>query len=634
MDPQRRRRSLRLWVPLAPLSLALLAPGAWAAAFQPGVEPDPPTGDIAAPAAPQPVEPLRGSGIQWRLAPWRWGGTLGLDYRALRAEDQSVSQQQLLIGNVDFVSHIWQPWFVQVRLGMGFVASHASGDAQAAGSSTSTSWTGRTAVSVFPASRFPFEFRADVSDSRSGGLSLGSDYRTTRLSLSQGYRPAVGSDNYQLQIDHSVLDSGTTLDTLTTLAGTAVLQYDDHAVDLGINHSDNHRSDSGERTRLTSANARHSYWGEDDFRVESLASWNDVRIGGDTAEIGSDVLQLSTFASWRPDAPAWLPGVGGPQFAGTLRWLESRTVGDQGSPRVQAINGSFGINHQFAPEWRAALSLNMSQVQTGTDGNRDGLGAQAVLTWAPASQLLAGWRYTPSVSANTGFTQTTGQADRQLVGLQASHGVSRDYKANETNVFSLALTQSAGALEESGLKTATALAHGASLSWQRSGEGGGQIFGGISFSDSRTEAQASGHFQLVNLQLSQRNPLSRYASWSTYVTFQASHNRSNEVDVFTGQRVDIDPGWQRFYSASISYDQQRVFGVPRLRGSVIFGANSQPLDRRALGDIEAPREQVNESLEARLDYAVGRLETRLSARVAKVEGRTVAGVQARAQRRF
>ena len=48
------------------------------------------------------------------------------------------------------------------------------------------------------------------------------------------------------------------------------------------------------------------------------------------------------------------------------------------------------------------------------------LGAQAVLTWAPASQQLAGWRYTPSVSGNTGFTQTTGQADRQLVGLQAA----------------------------------------------------------------------------------------------------------------------------------------------------------------------------------------------------------------------
>jgi len=622
---------------LAPLTLALLSSGVFGAAFQPGVEPDPPTGDVAVAAAATPVaaEPLRGNGIVWRVAPWRWGGTLALDYRALRMEDGQSNQQLLLMSNVDFISYVWQPWFIQLRGGLGLVASRASANAQSGiDGNTSSSWTGRAGISVFPASRFPFELRADVSDSRSGGLTLAGDYRTQRVSLTQSYRPLLGSDSYQLQIDHSVLDSGIATDKLTTLGATAVLDFDEHAVDLGLNHSDNHRSDTQERTRLSSLNARHSYLAEADLRLETIASWNDVRVGGLAPEVGSEVLQLSTFASWSPQSPGWLPGIGGPQFVGTLRWIESKTIGEQGNPGVQAFNGSLGVNHQLAAAWRLTLSGTLSHVQTPNLIARKGLGTQAVLSWSPMSTQLLGWRYSPSASTNVGFNRSTGQEDRQVAGVQLSHGVSRDYKLNEANLLALTLTQSAGVLEESGADSARALAHGASLSWQRTAESGGQVFGGLSLSDSHTESETSGHFQLVNLQLSSRNPLSRFASWSAYVTFQASRNRSSEVDVFSGQRLETDPGWQRFYSASVSYDQQRVFGIPRLRGSVLFSANSQPLDRRALGDIEAPRERITESIEGRLDYAVGRLETRFSARAARVEGRVVSGIQARAQRRF
>ena len=74
--------------------------------------------------------------------------------------------------------------------------------------------------------------------------------------------------------------------------------------------------------------------------------------------------------------------------------------------------------------------------------------------------------------------------------------------------------------------------------------------------------------------------------------------------------------------------------MPRLRHTVLLGVNSQQLERRALGDIDAPRERISQSLESRLDFAIGRLETRLSARVADVDGHRVAALQARAQRRF
>ena len=62
--------------------------------------------------------------------------------------------------------------------------------------------------------------------------------------------------------------------------------------------------------------------------------------------------------------------------------------------------------------------------------------------------------------------------------------------------------------------------------------------------------------------------------------------------------------------------------------------HGQQIERRSAGDIDAPRERITESLEGRLDYAIGRLDTRLCARVARIDERTVAAVYARVQRRF
>ena len=121
---------------------------------------------------------------------------------------------------------------------------------------------------------------------------------------------------------------------------------------------------------------------------------------------------------------------------------------------------------------------------------------------------------------------------------------------------------------------------------------------------------------------------------SANLTAQATRNEASEVDVFTGQLRERGNGWQRYTQGTLSYENQRAFGVPRLRHSVLLGVSSQPLESRDLGDTDEPRERISEPLETRLDYAIGRLDTRLSARAARVDGRWMVALQARAQRRF
>jgi hypothetical protein len=640
--PVAGRRSGWLLAPLslAPLSLALLGAGlgldARAAVFQPGQEADPATGDVLVAAAPAPEEPLRGSGIRWALAPWRVGGTLALDARVLRMEDRSRIQQGLFMADVDMASHVWQPWFIQVRLGLGMVAARTQGSAQGTGSQ-GLAFNGRAALMVFPASRFPFELRADLSDSRSGEVNLGSEYRSQRLSMSQGYRPAVGGDHYRLQWDHSQLRSGSISDTLDTFAATGVQQRGVHALEAGLSLARNRRSDSVDGSQLSSLVARHSYQPASAMQVETMASWNEVRLGGGGADdTGSDVRQISSFATWRLRPGSGLMGTGAPLIAATARWVQALALGGQGSNRVQALNATLGASQDLSNAWRVSASAHTSQIQVRAAGSGSrSLGAQAVLGWTPASSPWGGWRYAPAVSANAGFTRDSGGRSRELSGLQGSHGVSREVAVAESQQLSFTFNQSAALLHEAGAAAmARSLAHSASLAWQGLGSDGSQSYGGLSISDARSQGVARGRFQLVNLQLSHRAQFSRHASANVNVTAQASHNQANELDAFTGERRDSSTGWQRFYGATVSYQHLRALGVPRLRLSVLLGANSQALERRALGDIDAPRERISESLESRLEYAFGRLDTRLSARVARVDGRVVAGVQARAQRRF
>ena len=219
--------------------------------------------------------------------------------------------------------------------------------------------------------------------------------------------------------------------------------------------------------------------------------------------------------------------------------------------------------------------------------------------------------------------------------MQLNHGFTRELALSPQSLLSLGLTQGVAVLDEAGVpERLRAVSHGASLGWRHQADDGGQGLASLSWNESRTLGQRAGRFELVNLQLSQRLPLTRYASWSASLTAQASRNRASDVDAFSGERRELSQGWQSYYSGSASYEHLRAFGVPRLRLSLLLGVQSQPLALRAAGDIEAEADRVTHSLEARLDWTVGRLDARLLARAARVEGRDVVAIQARAQRRF
>lgn len=622
--------------------MAIVMPAAQAASYLPGVEADPPTGDAPA-ATATPAEPLRGNGIQWTFGPWRTSGSLALDGRWLRFEDGSTSRQGAVLTDIETASYLWQPWFVQVRFGAGLVASRDSGrDAGQGLGSSGNSLTGHAQLLVFPASRFPFSLRAEATDSRSDSDTLGTDYRTRRLTVAQSYQPLSGNDNYRVQVDVSHLLTDAQRDTLVTVDADAMQLRGAHRFELGLNLADNRIDDDRNRTRLASLTVRHGFHPSQLLSVDSLGSWHQLRTrfrdDAQSSDFGSEVRQLSTLLTWRPrDGDLPLPVSPSTLVVGSARWVESRGIGLISGPPLASVNATLGVSTELSPDWRVAASVAANHLDNGAGEAAASVGVNAAANWVPRTQQWGEWRYAPSLALNAGVTRGDEASQREFAAVQVGHSASRDFVRDGDDMVSLSGSQSVSWLTDAGVavrSNSTTLTHSLGVVWQSLSDASQQRFASASASDSRTQAQERGSFQLVNLQWSQRTQLSRQSSWSGSLTWQASRSRLTQVDLFTGETFDSDGRWQHFASGTLNYEQQRAFGVPRLRFTLLGSVSSQQLQRRSAGDVDAPLEFVSRSVEARLDYAVGRFEARLSARAARVDERSVAAVIARLTRRF
>ncbi len=617
-----------------------------AAATMPGRrEPDPPTGPLAAGPAglglddrsgPGSMPPERNGngngGFRWRFAPIQWSGNASLDGRWSRDGDGLQSRQGLLSTNLDGATYLWQPWFAQLNGGVGaLVARGSSNDlASASRGDNVVAYTGRLGVAVFPASRFPFELRGDVSDSRSGGDYLGTDYRSKRLTASQSYRPAQGSDSYNLTYDYSALSSSRLPDdTVSTLRGLMVSVAGDQSYEISGSHSINTRGGSQDETRITSLTGRHGYRGGTAFTLDNLATYNDFRVRSEGAALdyATRIKQFSSFASFRPQKGDLLYSADHPLYLiGSVRLVESDTENGGAATQARATNVTLGANSDLSRQWRLGTGVTASTIEQSNAETVTLTSEALTLNYAADSIALGAWRYAPQASFGGTFTQGGLEGDRSVLGLQFGHGLSRSYLPNDDNAISVNLAQSVGASRDSTVDTwSRSLSHSASVFWRVTGDtlSQAQTFAGLSASDSRSYGGTQGQFDLVNLQVTRRAQLSRTSSWSGSLTAQATRSRFSTTSgtLLPANDPALDTGWRHFYSGSLTYTDVRAFGVPRLRFSLLATANSEQTERRSAGDPDAPREYVSHSVEARFDHMIGRLDSRLSLRTARVDGR-------------
>lgn len=568
------------------------------------------------------------AGFAWSLAPVRWGASLSSELRVVGVAGQPRRVQRVDSAETRASSYIWQPWFAQVSGGLGLLGSNvltgaaAGANGSAAADADSTALTGHGTLSVFPMSRFPFQARYERTDSRTSGELTSTDFTTTRVGVRQDYRPNAGSENYSVNYDRNVLESASFgRDTLDVWEARMTRHSGPQSLEVAANRSRNSRSTDGE-SRLGRLSARHSYRDGALLSVESLASANsnDFREAGlvDPTTRRTRFVQLSSLASWRPEEGSpWFVTGGGRLF---------QTAVEEGGMQseTRTLSGNLGVNYQMNRKTTLSGSFGLTEVLT--DSRRDVIGTQgASVTYIPDVIPVGEYLYGRNVSA--GATRQSGGAegDRSTATAQFGHNLTRNIVLDKGSTLSLNLAQSLAATHDSLSDESETLLHSAGASWSVSPSERSSAYAALTAADSRRSGAGENHFQLINLQATGQFQFSRYALGSANFTTQASRASTPAAP---GDGFDVAS------SGNLAYQHARAFGVPGLRYFAVYTANESQLASRRLGDLNAPPEQASQSLEQRLEYNIGRLETRLLARIAEFQGQRNWLVFLRVSRRF
>ena len=554
----------------------------------------------------------------WGLPPLRWGGATTTDLRMDRSADQPRRLQQTEIGNIRAASYIWQPWFAQVSGGLGLVTSRERGGGSAGlganqpQQARSSAVTGNGDATLFPVSRFPFNAYFDVSDSRASGELTASDSTSTRFGMRQAYRPLEGNANYSASFNRSTLESSSFgRDTVNALAASMNRNFGPQSFDLSGSHTRNTRSNTGEGTAFSNLFARHSYRPEEtDLSVESLASASSSNFrllsAGVPSSNRSRFAQANTFVTWRPeeDSPLYLSG-------GARIFQSAITNNNAAESESITMSGNLAATYAFSSQTRASGSATATQLLTDT--------ASTLLTTQAANVShtgnpvgIFGFAYNWNAAANLANQTGAAEGGRQNLGGQVGHNLTRNLTLGENSQVNFGLGQNVGTTFDTVTASAQTLSHNANASWRLSRGAATSAYVSVLGADSRSRGPNASQFQMINFQASGQLQFSRSSTAAANLTLQGVRQSTSTTP---------DAGFNFNSSGNLSYFHARAFNVPRLRYSALYNINESQFRTRLQGDVNAPRERVNQSFEQRLDYNVGRIAMQLSMRIAEIEGR-------------
>ncbi len=575
-----------------------------------------PASDAASGTARSAVAPDAAAAAErkWGLAPIRWRGVITTELRKARAGATARRTQFMQIANFVADSYVWQPWFAQVQGGLGVVASQERAGDDASDSSArakSKALTGSGTLSLFPASRFPFLARVESSDSRASDEITASEFTTWKLGLRQTYRDESGNKSYAATYDRNTLTGAQFgRDTVDVLTGSMSRRMEDQSLFVNGDWSRNRRGASGDGSEIRRVGARHGYSDPDAlFNVESTASFSDSRMrlfsGTGGLEDRLNFLQLNSFGTWRPEEDHPLFVTGG------ARYYESRNRGVVNS-ETQSLGANAAARYTFDRNLNAFASGTVANSRS--QGTPNGLVTTqgAGINYVADPIRFGEFIYVANSGAAFG-NQTGPQGGRHNLTGQAGHGVTRAYTITPEQSVSLNLNQSYGTAVDSVAAASRSIGHGASIAWRMIADQSMTAFSAISMGDSRSYGQSPSVFQLANFQASGQVPTGRYSLATANLTVQRTRQELPQLPAASGENTLINGGF--------SIQNTRVFGIRRLRYLATYTRNDVQFNSRLQGDPNAPRERVSQLFDQRLDYSVGRLDVRLSLRLAEIDGR-------------
>lgn len=542
-----------------------------------------------------------------QLAPVRVWGNVGYEMRRETIENQSYSLQSL-ITKINASTFIWQPWFAQVSGGVGLTTSATESTQDGRGSNNFQ--TGNAALNLLPYSRFPFEAHYDRSDNTldTGLSTVDSSYHTTRYGLIQRYRTPTGNTQYMASYDHNTWDSTIYSSDQQDLMRLEMTQrLTNQTLQINDDYTKDERPQTSESTTTNNLVIRHSYIPNPTFSVENLGNASQTNYRLVQGENNIRYQQISSSAFWRPvQRPLTVTG------SARLFGMESASGGSPSSVQHSA-NANLGAYYELSRNTRVNSSANVNVTESNgyqTETSNQSAG----VTYQSDGYDLGTFRY--SGFAGSTFTNRIDPVDNgRHLSLLLGHSLNRSSGLG-AGTLGLNLNQTLSSDFDTSMSPIARLAHSGSMTWGHT-EGASSTFLRLSASDSRTVDGTQDFFQLLNLQASQNKGLSRNASWSGNLTIQMVRQKTGTPQTATATTPatpDTPVTTVTSSSADLSYRNQRAFGVPRLR----FVSELRIYGDTPLPVVSSPQQQETRSWENRLDYSVGLLQLRLSARISEV----------------
>ena len=609
------------------LSLLLCHGNARSALPPPAAEPEARKADGNARSQPLPAGSTEQDDTRqdtsWVMPPLRFDGNLSYMVRSDTSEGQTRMRNGMTATlNASTSTFIWQPWFARLNANLGLSLSRdSSNGAEATSASQNVIVTGAAQLMVLTQSPYPFEAHFVRTDSRTTSDLVRADLSAgQRYGFTQHYYRPDGEAMIGFESDtHTGVDAGR--DRQRSLRMNASHTREHHRVQLTGDGAWNAHELSGENARQGNLSLQHSYTPSSAISAESMLNISRVGFHLRRGDGDTRVMQLGSMVFWRPADSAMTVNGGARMFALSMGTTNLPGVDDSTSSRIRNVvgNANVGLNYTLNRHTRLTAGVNLNV--TSNSGERSANSSQTMgVSYQPDELALGAWRYGWSTSANLA-NHTGGQdAGRELT-WQVGHSVSRDFKFDGGASVRMGAGQSLahvsnGRAQGDQAASNQQLTHSGSVSWEKTLPAGAMMVQ-LSFSDSRTLTGLPKFIQMANLQATSSLPTSGQSSWSGSLTIQAVRQSAN----VRPERLDpLDPTGNPFASTpsasddfvinssgAISYQNQRVFGVRRLRFTSELRLNSDaflPL----LGSV---KDEQLASWDNRLDYLIGRTQLRL-----------------------
>lgn len=540
-----------------------------------------------------------------------------LEYQTRLQDFESGEKTKARIGTArfDVTTPLGAPWIGQFTGGLGISLTKTDTDDSRQDGEVVT---GDLDFRLFPRSHFPLELFASRRDSRISGDLAGPDILTDIFSLRQSYLSKHGG-RYSLlfrrtefeQSPQSLANAGVAgaVDTTDDFLSFSLNEtFKEHTFDLRSDRQDIDRREPDElETRIFNF-FEHRY-ARGIFSTNTFVSHSDDELEQLLSQRRNKRLQLNSTNYWRPLTPRPL--------LVNLNVLASDQENDVNG--IGSDSDSLTLNGGATYQWSPALTLRGSL--SGTSQRSDGEDNNSSLLLAGVNYAPAPIRFQPfdlswSVFGTVGNRTDDRRDDSSIQEISGggSWGLSR-IRPLGTGQLDWNFTQQLDAIKDTDERDEQNLLHTASAGWNRQHDNA-SLFVRFTGSDTRRFTEQNGEdvdqvFQLLNLQFSRTQQLTRASRWSANLTLQRSRTKRDP---------GADDDWSTTTTASLYYNNSHFLNVSRLRFESELRAVSNSV-RPLVADTDAPGEQLEDVFwRNRLDYTIGRMELSFRVNFADQDG--------------